>query len=83
MGLRPDRPAGFRDRVFSLSEVRYPRYRCKGRRGEADLAVSYFSKTAPAQTPQVLCEFKAIRSALSADQKRIALLAFFLKIERV
>jgi hypothetical protein len=69
---------------FSL----YPKFAipgtgAKGGSGEADLAVSYFSKTAPAQTPQVLCEFKAIRSALSADQKRIALLAFFLKIERV
>src|ERR1700730_10429076 len=31
MGLRPDRPAGFRHWVLSLSEVRYSRFRCKRR----------------------------------------------------
>jgi hypothetical protein len=41
-----------------------------GGSGEADLAIGYISKMAPGQTPQVLCEFKAIRSALDADQKR-------------
>jgi len=38
--------------------------------GEADLAIGYFSKIAQGQSPQVLCEFKAVRSALNADQKR-------------
>jgi hypothetical protein len=56
MGLCPDRPAGFRD-WFSL----YPRFAipgagAKGGRGEADLAIGYFGKTAPGQTPQVLCD---------------------------
>src|ERR1700724_3557990 len=54
---------------FSL----YPKFAipgagAKGGSGEADLAVGYFSKTAPAQTPQVLCELKAIRSALDPAQ---------------
>jgi Eco57I restriction-modification methylase len=56
---------------FSL----YPKFAipgagANGGSGEADLAIGYFSKTAPGQIPQVLCEFKAIRSALDADQKR-------------
>src|ERR1700730_15552362 len=41
-----------------------------GGSGEADLAIGYFSKTASGQIPQVLCEFKGIRSALDAGQKR-------------
>jgi hypothetical protein len=56
---------------FSL----YPKFAihaagANGGSGEADLAIGSFSKTAPGQTPQVLCEFKGIRSALDADQKR-------------
>jgi hypothetical protein len=56
---------------FSL----YPKFAipaagANGGKGEADLAVSYFNTTAPGQIPQVLCEFKDIRSALDADQKR-------------
>jgi hypothetical protein len=56
---------------FSL----YPKFAipgagANGGSGEADLAIGYFSKTAPGQIPQVLCEFKAIRSALDTDQKR-------------
>jgi hypothetical protein len=56
---------------FSL----YPKFAipgagANGGSGEADLAIGYFSKTAPGQIPQVLCEFKTIRSALDADQKR-------------
>ncbi|MGH6835832.1 MAG: hypothetical protein ACREC9_09865 [Methylocella sp.] len=56
---------------FSL----YPKFAipgagANGGNGEADLAIGYFSKTSPGQIPQVLCEFKGIRSALDADQKR-------------
>src|ERR1700732_1370759 len=56
---------------FSL----YPKFAIPGAgatggSGEADLAIGYFSKTASGQIPQVLCEFKGIRSALDADQKR-------------
>jgi hypothetical protein len=57
------------DTGFSL----YPKFAIPGSgancgSGEADLAIGYFSKTAPGQTPRVLREFKGIRSALSADQ---------------
>jgi hypothetical protein len=56
---------------FSL----YPKFTipgsgANGGSGEVDLAIGYFSKTAPGQIPQMLCEFKGIRSALDADQKR-------------
>ncbi len=42
----------------------------KGGAGEADLAIGHFTKDAPSYVPQVLCEFKDIRSALDAPQKR-------------
>jgi hypothetical protein len=42
----------------------------RGGTGEADLAIGYFDDTAIGQVPQVLAEFKDIRSALDADQKR-------------
>jgi hypothetical protein len=56
---------------FSL----YPKFAipgagANGGSGEADLAIGHFGKTARGQFPQVLCEFKGIRSALDADQKR-------------
>jgi hypothetical protein len=56
---------------FSL----YPKFAipgagANGGSGEADLAIGHFGKTARGQIPQVLCEFKGIRSALDADQKR-------------
>ena len=40
-----------------------------GGKGEADLALGNFSKGTPS-VPQVLCEFKDIRSSLDAPQKR-------------
>jgi hypothetical protein len=40
-----------------------------GGRGEADLALGWFGAN-PAATPQVLCEFKDIRSDLDAPQRR-------------
>lgn len=42
----------------------------KGGRGEADLAIGYFTRSSEPETPQVLCEFKDMRSALDADQRR-------------
>ncbi len=53
----------------------YPKFAISGAganggKGEADLAIGYFSSGKPNETPQVLCEFKDIRSALDADQKR-------------
>jgi hypothetical protein len=56
---------------FSL----YPKFAipgagANGGSGEADLAIGYFSKTAPGQTPQVFCKLKGIHSALDTDHKR-------------
>ena len=42
----------------------------KGGVGEADLAVGFFRKDGASAIPQVLCEFKDIRSNLDAPQKR-------------
>lgn len=42
----------------------------RGGAGSADLAIGFFSKNVPTAIPQVLCEFKDIRSLLDADQKR-------------
>ena len=42
----------------------------KGGAGEADLAIGYFTKESPTHIPQVLCEFKDIKSDLDAPQKR-------------
>lgn len=42
----------------------------KGGKGEADLAIGYFFGHGTGETPQVLCEFKDMRSALDAEQKR-------------
>ncbi len=41
----------------------------RGGTGEADLAIGYFG-LAPEPIPQVLCEFKDVKSALDAEQKR-------------
>jgi hypothetical protein len=41
----------------------------KGGKGEADLAIGYFG-VSRGDIPQVLCEFKDIRSNLDAEQKR-------------
>lgn len=41
----------------------------KGGHGEADLAIGYFTKDDKNPIPQVLCEFKGIKSALDAPQK--------------
>ncbi len=38
--------------------------------GEADLAIGFFRKDVTSPIPQVLCEFKDIRSKLDAPQKR-------------
>ena len=55
----------------------YPRYpvSCAGQTGgtgEADAALGWFGRKADgiAETPQVLCEFKDVRSGLDAPQKR-------------
>lgn len=42
----------------------------KGNAGVADLAIGCFDKADPKPIPQVLCEFKDIRSDLDAPQKR-------------
>lgn len=42
----------------------------KGGTGEADLAIGFFQKENASAIPQVLCEFKDIRSNLDAPQKR-------------
>lgn len=41
-----------------------------GRLGSADSALGHFTKAEDNPTPQVLCEFKDIKSALDAPQKR-------------
>ena len=55
----------------------YPRYPVSGAgqtggTGEADAALGWFGRKAEgiAETPQVLCEFKDVRSGLDAPQKR-------------
>jgi hypothetical protein len=58
---------------FSL----YPKFAipgsgANGGSGEADLAIGYFSKTAPGQTPQLLCEVKAIRSGYRRPPGKMA-----------
>jgi methylase of polypeptide subunit release factors len=42
----------------------------KGGTGEADLAIGWFDNPNLPDAPQILCEFKDIRSALDAPQKR-------------
>jgi hypothetical protein len=42
----------------------------RGGTGEADLAIGYFRKIASSPVPQVLCEFKDIKSDLDAPQRR-------------
>ncbi|HSC18492.1 MAG TPA: DNA methyltransferase, partial [Rhizomicrobium sp.] len=42
----------------------------KGGTGEADLAIGWFDNPNLPDTPQVLCEFKGIKSDLDAPQKR-------------
>jgi hypothetical protein len=42
----------------------------KGGVGEADAAMGYFSKDGSTNVPQVLCEFKDIKSDLDAPQRR-------------
>ncbi len=53
----------------------HPKYAVKGAgerggTGEADLAIGWFDNPHLPDAPQVLCEFKDIRSALDAPQKR-------------
>lgn len=57
--------------AFSL----YPKFPVTGAgagggKGEADAALGHFKKGLPSLVPQVLCEFKDIKSALDAPQKR-------------
>lgn len=47
-----------------------PRAGQGGGMGAADLAIGYFGRSGVAATPQVLCEFKDIRSGLDAPQSR-------------
>ena len=54
---------------------RYPKYRIAGAgqtggTGEADLALGWFGRDDISAIPQVLCEFKDIRSNLDARQNR-------------
>jgi N-6 DNA Methylase/TaqI-like C-terminal specificity domain len=69
-GYRQSGQAGAED-GFTL----YPKFAISGAganggKGEADLAIGYFTSGKLAETPQVLCEFKDMKSALDADQKR-------------
>lgn len=53
----------------------YPKFHVKsagqgGGTGEADLALGWFDRAGVAPTPQILCEFKDIRSGLDTPQKR-------------
>lgn len=55
--------------------TRFPKYRVAGAgqtggTGEADLALGWFAREGVPPTPQVLCEFKDVRSNLDAKQKR-------------
>ncbi|PNQ76984.1 restriction endonuclease subunit M [Erythrobacter sp. SAORIC-644] len=55
--------------------TRFPKYKVAGAgqtggTGEADLALGWFERDDVPDTPQVLCEFKDIRSNLDAPQKR-------------
>ncbi|PDT31113.1 restriction endonuclease subunit M [Rhizobium sp. M10] len=57
--------------AFSL----YPKFQVKGAgagggKGEADAALGHFKKDHATLVPQVLCEFKDIKSSLDAPQKR-------------
>lgn len=59
------------EEAFSL----YPKFPVTGAgagggKGEADAALGHFKKGFPSLVPQVLCEFKDIKSALDAPQKR-------------
>ncbi len=65
--------SGHRDKSegFTL----YPKYAVKragegGSTGEADLAIGWFDREGLPPTPQILCEFKDIKSDLDAPQKR-------------
>jgi len=54
---------------------RFPKYKIAGAGqtggvGEADLAMGWFEREGVPPTPQVLCEFKDIRSNLDANQNR-------------
>lgn len=55
--------------------TRFPKYKIAGAgqtggTGEADLALGWFGREDIPETPQVLCEFKDIRSNLDAKQNR-------------
>lgn len=55
--------------------TRFPKFKVAGAgqtggTGEADLALGWFERDGVPDTPQVLCEFKDIRSNLDAPQKR-------------
>src|ERR1700730_14434491 len=70
MGVCPDQPAGFRDWVLSISEVRYPRFRCKRGQWRSRSCYRLLQQDSTEPDSAVLCEVKGIRSALDADQKR-------------
>lgn len=53
----------------------YPQYAVdgagqKGGKGQADLAIGWFKREGIPDTPQIMCEFKDIKSDLDAPQKR-------------
>jgi hypothetical protein len=58
-----------RDSVTLIPKFRIPGEGAGGGMGEADLALGWFRGN-PAATPQMLCEFKDIRSGLDAKQNR-------------
>ena len=62
------RPAG--DGFTMLSQYPVQTAGQGGGTGAADLALGWFTDEAFARVPQVLCEFKDVRSALDAPQKR-------------
>lgn len=66
---------GTGEREAAKGYTLYPKFSVEGagqtgKTGEADLALGWFNRDGIAATPQVLCEFKDIRSDLDAPQKR-------------
>jgi hypothetical protein len=70
-GYRQTGQAGSEKGVFTL----WPKFAIagageRGGTGEADLAIGFFPKATTNAVPQILCEFKDIRSDLDATQRR-------------
>jgi hypothetical protein len=70
MDLRPGGPTGSETGFSLYPKFAIPGSGANGGSGIADLSIDYFSKTATGQIPQVVCEVKAVRSALDAEGHR-------------